>query len=498
MIKILSAKQIRETDAFTIQEEPIASIDLMERACMAFCEVFMSLFSAKFTVSVFAGKGNNGGDALGIARLLILAGYKVTPYVVSHDDLFSADFMVNKKRLEDLTCVYSVHEDTTLEPGTDIIIDGIFGSGLNRAASGLYARTINSLNESNARIIAIDIPSGLFADDYSEGPVIKADTTISFQSPKLSFFLPEYQPYTGRVHVVDIGLHVGFIGKMESRYYQPETGDISKMLVPRGKTSHKGIYGHALLVGGSKGKMGAIVLSSRAALRCGLGLLTCHVPNCGYNILQTAFPEAMVLADAQEDYLSNLPDISPYSALGLGPGMGQHPDTKEFLHSLLLHRTQPLVIDADAINLLSSNRELLALLPENCIITPHPGEFKRLAGAWANDFERLHRQRDLSIKHKIIIVLKGSHTSISDPSGNIFFNSTGNNGMATAGSGDVLTGVITSFLAQGLTPLNAALTGVYLHGLAGDIAAENIGFDGLIASDLIQALPTAIMKVRNA
>ena len=498
MIKILSAGQIRDTDAFTIREEPITSIDLMERACMAFCDVFMNLYSSKLSVTVIAGKGNNGGDALGIARLLILAGYVVKPFIVSHDEIYSDDFLINKKRLESLTNISRIEDDTTLNIDTEIIIDGIFGSGLNRAVSGLYARTIKDINEAKAEIVSIDMPSGLFADEYNEGPIVRAAITISFQTPKLSFFLPENHPYTGTVHVVDIGLHPGFIQTLESRHYQPEAGDIRKMLVPRGKTSHKGTYGHALLVGGSKGKMGALVLSSRAALRCGLGLLTCHVPNCGYNILQTTFPEAMVLTDAQDDYLSSLPDISPYTAIGMGPGMGQHPDTKALLHSLLLHRTQPVVVDADAINILSSNRELLALLPKNCILTPHPGEFKRLAGSWSNDFERLSRQRDFSLKHKIIIVLKGAHTSVSDSSGNIFFNPTGNNGMATAGSGDVLTGIIASFLAQGLTPLNAALTGVYLHGLAGDLAAKITGYDGLIASDIVEALPGAIMKIRNA
>jgi len=496
-VRILNTKQIRELDAYTIQHEPIASIDLMERASRAFVDWFTLRFEITRIIGIVCGTGNNGGDGLAIARMLHDWGYPVNVWIVQGGVVESEDFKINDKRLPERIKkreVKSEKESLSFEP-CDVLIDAIFGSGLSRPAAGLYDYVINLINQSATLRIAVDIPSGLTADSHSSGSIVKAHYTVSFQLPKLAFLLPESYPFTGEWILVDIGLHKKFIQETVSPYSYTRLKDVREILKVRSKYDHKGTFGHALLIAGSYGKMGAAVLASRAALRAGLGLLSVHIPGCGYPILQTAVPEAMAQTDNDLRIFSKPPELGPYAALGIGPGLGQDERTKTALSETLESFSKPVVIDADALNILGSDRHLMSLIPPGSILTPHPREFERLTGPWQNDFERLEMQKQLAVSLKAVIVLKGAHTSISTESGQVFFNSTGNPGMATGGTGDVLTGVITGLLAQNYTPVEAAVAGVFLHGLAGDLAVLERGMDSLIASDLIDYLPGAFLKV---
>ena len=313
--------------------------------------------------------------------------------------------------------------------------------------------------------MAIDVPSGLFADQPSAlGFIFKADYTLSFQFPKLAFLFPENDPYVGRFEILDIGLHPRYVEEVETRNLLTVKAMVKPILHSRTKYSHKGTYGHALLIAGSEGKTGAALLGAKACLRTGVGLLSVHLPKMAQLPLQTAIPEAMVDGDESETCFTMFKDLDAYSAVGVGPGLGKADETQRALKRLIQEVQVPLVMDAVALNILSENPTWLAFLPAKTILTPHPKEFERLVGKTTTSFERLERQRELSMKHNIIIVLKGAHTSITMPNGTCFFNTTGNPGMATAGSGDVLTGIILSLLAQRYSPEEAAVLGVYLHG----------------------------------
>lgn len=497
MMRILNTKQIRELDAYTIQHEPIASIDLMERASRAFVDWFSLRVAGAAKVGVVCGTGNNGGDGLAIARLLDGWGYPVKVWIVQGGVEPSEDFKINLQRLPGKVVrkeIKDVTEELTFRE-CDVLIDAIFGSGLSRPPAGLYADVINALNEVSVTRIAVDVPSGLAADGPSSGPVVRADYTVTFQMPKLAFFLPESYPFTGEWIVVDIGLSKEFIRSAETPFFYTKLKDVRKLMKPRSKFDHKGTFGHALIIAGSYGKIGAAVLASRAALRSGVGLLTVRVPGCGYSIVQTAVPEAMTDVDEHEHIFSATPDVHRYTTLGIGPGLGQDPRTRDALAKTLEAFDKPVVIDADALNILGGNRNLLRLIPVGSILTPHPKEFERLTSPWKNDFERLENLRQLAVSLKAVVVLKGAHTAVANGQGQVYFNSTGNPGMATGGTGDVLTGVLTGLLAQNYSPHEAAIIGVFLHGLAGDIAAKNCGMPSLTASDLTDFLPEAFLKV---
>ena len=498
-MKILSADQIRHADAFTIKNEPIASIDLMERACEAFVSWFENRFDRKQTINVIAGPGNNGGDGLGIARLLLKKGYYVQAYAVRTGKRTSADFAINFERLSQIKEIYEIkasHDIPAFEP-KDLIIDAIFGSGLSKQVEGLFAEVIAAINKSHATVIAVDIASGLFVDKPSiEEAIIKADYTISFQLPKLAFLLPQNTSYVGEWTIVDIGLSRSFIEKASTSYYTLEGGFVKKLIKKRDKFAHKGTFGRALLVAGSMGKMGAAVLSGKACLRAGVGLLTSHIPRCGYTIMQTAVPEAMVSVDASTNYISAIPAFNTYQAVGIGPGIDRKQETANALKNILSESTQPLILDADALNILADHKELIPSLPPHSILTPHIKEFERIAGKIPDDFQRIQLQIDFSQKFNVFVILKGAYTSISTPEGLIYFNTTGNPGMATAGSGDVLTGIATGLLAQGHSSLNTSILAVYIHGSAGDLAAEQKGYEALIASDIIDHLPIAFKKLK--
>ncbi len=494
-MKILSAKQIREADAYTIKNEPIASIDLMERAANKWTVLFLKDYpDKKQTKYIFCGPGNNGGDGLVIARLLLHKKHAVSVFILNSKH-YSADFLINLKKLKHYRHIISEADFPKLN-NKAIIIDALFGSGLNKPLSGITAQLVSYLNEQDAAIISVDMPSGLFADKPSALPAIQAQDTYTFQFPKLSFLMPVSGNTVGNFKVADIGLHPDFISKINTPYFYTDKKEIKQLLKTRKKFSHKGSYGHALLVAGSQGKMGAATLSATAILRSGAGLLTAHIPACGYSILQTALPEAMCICDVNNMHISGIPIQATYSAVAIGPGLGTHRETASALKSFLQVNKTPCVIDADALNLIAQHKTMLKLLPEHCILTPHPKEFERLAGTWKDDFDRLQKLQAFSKKHKVITILKGAHSAIADLSGNVYFNSTGNPGMATAGSGDVLTGIICGLLAQGYSALEASKLGVFLHGSAADLALKKQSEESLIASDFINNLGSAFKQLK--
>jgi ADP-dependent NAD(P)H-hydrate dehydratase / NAD(P)H-hydrate epimerase len=501
-MKVFETKIIKEIDALTIKKEGISSVDLMERAadgCVAWIEKNLS-FIRHFII--FTGPGNNGGDGWAIARLLADKGFMVGVYHLPITDKRSADSEINHLRViqqakVEIKYVQTIADFPILEKNT-VVIDALFGSGLSRPLNGLDADVVKRINDCENQVVSIDIPSGLFGEDNSknrESAIVEADFTLSFQFPKKAFFFSENEKYTGQWYIIPIGIDPGVIQNMVPDCYFVSTGDIAPMIKKRKAFSHKGTYGHALLMAGSYGMTGAAILAAKACMRGGTGLLTTHVPKLSYPITQVAVPESVFSIDPHDKLITRLPDHIRFSAIGIGPGIGTADETTGVLNKLLQTVRVPLILDADALNILSMNVGMLDLLPEQTIITPHPGEFDRLMGASASGFERNQRQIECSKKYKIIIVLKGAYSSISLPNGSCYYNSTGNPGMATAGSGDVLTGVILSLLSQGYQPWEAAVTGTFLHGLAGDLAAAEIGQQALIADDIISYLGYAYKKI---
>lgn len=436
MKKILNASQIRALDAYTIQHEPIASIDLMERASWAFVACLRKHFEHLPAFEIYCGLGNNGGDGLAIARLLHERGCRVKVWVVRHAQDVSIDFFENYKRLEALMPIEELHGmHTWVAPSSDtLVVDALLGSGINRPVKGILQDIIHTLNLLPNTKIAVDIPSGLYVDKpvEKEAIVLQAQLTISFQVPKLAFLLPENHAYVGKWEVVDIGLSEAYLASLESLYFYMSQVPIK----PRAKFSHKGSFGHALLLVGKKGSIGAAVLAARACLRSGIGLLTTHIPACGYDIMQTSVPEALCSTDSHAELLTELPDLSLYQAIGVGCGIGKAPATAQMLETLLKRAACPLVFDADAINLLAEMPQLLPLLKPNTILTPHPKELQRLLGSWENDYEKLRKTQDFCQHYGVIVLIKGMHTAVVLPDRKVYFNATGNAGMATGGSAD--------------------------------------------------------------
>ncbi len=503
-MKILPIEKVREADAYTITNEPIKSIDLMERAGTKCYRWIRNRVPKNRSIKIILGPGNNGGDGLVIARLMAEAKYTVEVIILRFTDKESGDFSKNLQRLLHTSgaVIHEVNEEHEF-PGlskNDIIVDAIFGSGLSKAVKGFVADAINTINSSGAKIIAIDMPSGLYADKSSRNSgsaIIKADYTLSFQFPKYAFFFAENDKYTGNWEILPIGLHPDFIRSVDVKTFFLEKEDIIPIVKPRNRFAHKGGFGHGLLISGSYGKIGAAVLGTLAALKAGAGLITTHIPQKGYEIIQTAVPEGMVSIDESETMFSALPDISAYNAIAVGPGIGMEEQTQKTLKLLIQNSSLPIIFDADAINILGENRTWISFIPEGSIFTPHPKEFERLVGTWNDEYERNEMQREFSLKNKAYLILKGAYTAITTPYGRCYFNSTGNPGMATAGSGDVLTGILLGLLSQGYTPLETCLLGVYLHGLAGDIAASRFGQHSLIAGDITNHLGKAYRRVQR-
>lgn len=501
-MKLFTTKQIAEIDKYTIKNEPISDIDLMERAAFQISHWLVKRFSTEQKMIFFAGPGNNGGDALAIARQMSDLDFVCEVFLLNFGKELKSSPAINWQRLEEqkkvkLIKIKDANQISKIEP-EDIIIDGIFGSGLTRSLEGFPAEVVYEINKLNNTVVAIDIPSGLMGEDNSGSnteKIIQADFTLTFQFPKISFLFAENKKFTGKWEVLPIGLHPEGMNKTTSDSFFLEKEDVQKIISQRSKFSHKGNFGHALLIAGSFGKMGASVLASKACLRSGVGLLTSHVPRFGYSIIQTAVPEAMASVDQHDSMFTEFPDLDSFSAIGVGPGLDKKHNSQKALCELLEKSKIPLVIDADGLNILSENKQWFVKIPKNSILTPHPGEFVRLVGKSENSFDCIQKQIQFSKKHKIVLVLKGAFTSISTPSGKLFFNSTGNPGMATAGSGDVLTGIILGFLAQGLSAEDAAKVGVFLHGLAGDLAVIEKSENSLIAGDIIDFLGNAFLDV---
>ena len=500
-MKIFSAAQIKEADRITVEKQGISSDELMERAgTLVFEEIHHQLQGRKIPVKIFCGIGNNGGDGLVVGRLLLDKGYPVTIYVVNYSDQRSKNFLTNYDRVKNVTKDWPVllrsAEDFPELDRNDFVVDAIFGIGLNRPLEPWVAQLIQHINESDPYVLSIDMPSGMFSDAATpkKKEVIKADQTLTFQAPKLAFYLPDTSEFIGRLQILDIGLDAEFLQKTQTDVQLITSKNAKNLYRSRKRNSHKGDYGHALMIGGSHGKMGSISLASKAALRSGAGLVTAFIPKCGYSVLQISVPEAMVLTDKNDQHLSAIEfEIEP-SVISFGVGVGKHGETKSAFSELLKNAKNPMVIDADGLDILSEKKELFKFLPESSVLTPHPGESKRLLDNWSDDFDKIEKAREFCKEHKIILVIKGEYTMTVTPE-QLYINTTGNPGMATAGSGDVLTGVITGLISQGYEPLSAAVYGVFLHGLSGDIAAGKMGFEAVIAGDIIDHLGPAALHL---
>lgn len=505
-MKIFNAQQIREWDQYTIQYEPVSSIDLMERAAWQCVHWLEENNLSNHSFKIFCGKGNNGGDGLAMARILSQKAIDVAVFILEFGHLGTEDFQVNLERLHQQPGVeikFIQNEQQFPSFGNrDVIIDALFGSGLNRPLEGVTAKLVEHINDSDCKIIAIDTPSGLPIDRSAEdGKIITADHTLSFQAFKLSFLLPGNARFIGEVHILDIGLDPDFYNTTETNYELIDKKMVSTIYKPRDRFAHKGNFGHALLVTGSYGKMGAAILCTKACLRSGAGLTSCHIPKCGYEIMQTAVPEAMVMTDLNSSIITKInPDsyregLSKFACIGIGPGIGIATETKKALQEIFEAFKKPVVLDADALNLISSDKKLLKKIPKDSILTPHPKEFERLFGETKNDFDRVKLAEQKAQELDVVIVLKGHHTCITTPGGKVYFNNTGNAGMAKGGSGDVLTGVLTALAGQYHDTIKSAILGVYLHGLAGDIAAKKDSIEAMIAGDIVENLGEGFLSI---
>ena len=501
-VYILSAQDIRQWDQYTIEREPVSSIVLMERAAGKCVDWILAKDWRNRSFKIFCSKGNNGGDGLAIARLLLQDGFSVSVYILEFGKPGATDFQINLHRLKDTRHVdlhfITAKENFPLINTDDILIDALFGSGLNKPLDNLAAEIVEHINHSKALVISIDLPSGLFPDQTSKGnKVVKANYTLTCQCYKRGLLVQDNAMFIGEVHVLDIGLDPLFLHTKTFTHHLIDVHLAKQAFQPRNLFAHKGQFGHALITAGSYGKIGAAVIAAKACLKSGVGLLTCYLPKCGYAIMQASLPEAMVITDDNENELEQLPgDIEKYSVIGIGPGIGTTDATKKLVSFIIRRYKKPLVIDADGLNCLSLQKELLDQLPPYSVLTPHVKEFDRLFGEHQDDFERIHTANEKAKKLNIIIVLKSHHTLIATPSGNLYFNSTGNPGMAKGGTGDALTGIITSLLAQNYSPEHAAILGVYLHGLAGDLAANALSQEAMMASDLISFLSHAFKELK--
>ena len=504
-MKILSAAQIKKADSYTIEQEPISSIDLMERASAAFTHKFTSMWKNGTPVKVFAGPGNNGGDALAVARLLCDKGYCVEVFLFNTNGKLSPDCAINLERLRNQKIAEITEVTTSFNPPPltvdDVVIDGLFGTGLSRPLTGGFASVVKYINTQPSIVVSIDVPSGLMCEDNTYNVmshVIKANHTFTFQYPKLAFFFAENACHIGEWDVLDIGIKIPESEDFQTFYNLTEESVISAMIKPRPKFAHKGTMGHALLIAGQKNMAGAAILAAKACLRSGAGKLTLHTPETNAQSILAALPETVLHTENKAEHFTTPFDATPFDAMAIGPGIGTDERTSQAFIEQIRLTSSSIVIDADAINILAKHIGWIQQLPQGCILTPHKKELAGLIGTTRNSYEELQKTRELAMRHRIHIIIKGAFSIIVTPEGHCHFNPTGNPGMATAGSGDVLTGILLSLLAQGYAPGAASLLGTYLHGLAGDIAAENLCEESLIASDIISHLHSAFKKLKQA
>lgn len=503
MIPVLSSDQIRQTDQYTIINEPVTSFNLMQRAADSCSNWIIEKYpNLKTRFHILCGPGNNGGDGLAIARLLLNANYEVRISLVQFSEHRSKDFAENlmllKQYHSELIETIDENNFSAFTTNADVIIDAMLGSGLNAAPKGWLAQFIQLINYTQRDIVSIDLPSGLFADITSNqhaNDIIKAQHTLSFQLPKLAELLADNELFVGQFHILNIGLNESFIAGLPVHHYVSEIADIKSFRKPRSRFSHKGTWGHAFIMAGSADKTGAAALSALACARSGVGLTTAHVPAASVVAIQTVVPESMLSIDPDDQHITIFPKLETYSAIGFGPGVGTEKSTANVLKQLIQQWKGPLIIDADGLNILAQNKTWLGFLNAKTILTPHPGEFERLFGKCSNGFERLSLLREQAIKLGCTIILKGAYSAIATSNGKIIFNPTGNPGMATGGSGDVLTGLITGLCAQGYSSLQASMMACWLHGSSADIYAANFSMETLIARDIIDYLPHAFKSL---
>ncbi|GAA3572513.1 NAD(P)H-hydrate dehydratase [Snuella lapsa] len=500
-MKLFSKEQIYEADRLTIERQNISSADLMERAgTQLFNWMHARMQGAQVPVHVFCGIGNNGGDGLVLARHLTTHGYHVKTYIVNYSDKRSKDFLINYDRIKSVTKDWPVllTDDESfpeINP-KDIIVDAVFGIGLNRPVVAWVVALFDHFRASKAFTLSVDVPSGLYLDKAPEhtNNVVSASFTLSFAAPKLAFFLPQTAQHTVQWDVLDIGFDQEYLSSVDTEAELIAKHEVLFLFKPRTKFSHKGQFGHSLIIGGSYGKIGAVTLACKGALSAGSGLVTAYIPKCGYTALQASLPEAMVITDTDKNCISNINVAMQPSVVGLGVGMGTDSKTLKAFEAFLKENKSPLVLDADGLNMLAQHTALLKMLPAQTVLTPHPKELERLIGVWKDDFDKLEKVKAFAHTYNVIVVIKGAHT-ITISNNKLYVNTTGNPGLATAGSGDVLTGIITGLISQGYAPLEATVFGVYLHGKAADIAVGKYGYQSLLASHVIDYLGAAYLDL---
>lgn len=497
-MKIFETKYIKQIDSSTIKKEQINSSELMERAGQSLFEKIRSIVNIDSKILILAGPGNNGGDALVVSRLLLNKNYKVKTLTCFFNKNISKDTNINLKKLYVCDKLEDTKDLKNLD-NFDFIIDGLFGSGLNRPIEGQYADIITFVNNSKSKVISIDIPSGLMGEDNRKNikkNIIQANYTLTIQIPKLSFLLFENEKFVGEIYIIDINLDKEKIESLFTPYNVVEKSYIKSIIKNRNKFSNKGNFGRILNIAGSYGMAGAAILSSKASLRMGAGLVFCRTTKEINDIIQISSPETIVKPYENDLFYDNL-DLDKYNAICVGPGLGTNKTKESELKKLLLKRPKNLLIDADALNLISKNKNLLDIIPQNSIITPHPGEFSRLTEKkYETGYERLQDAISFAKTHKIYIVLKGYYTATITPEGICYFNPTGNSGMSTAGSGDVLSGIIASLLGQGYSSLKACILGTYIHGYSADLALKDESQESLIASDIIKYIGKSYNKLK--
>ena len=505
-MKIYTATEIKQVESHAFEHESIQPIDLMERAASTICEEIKSKWGTETSIKVFAGSHNNGGDALAVSRMLAQCGYNLEVFLFNTNGHLTPECEINRDRLVATCPQVTFHEISTkidLPKITkdDLIIDGLFGVGLNGSINGSYTLLIKFLNNSEGTIISIDIPSGMHCEDNSQTlshQIVHADYTFSLHAVKPAFLLADCQQYIGKCKILDIGLENNTHPDIKTRYTLDEEDEMRELIKPRNPFGNKGTFGHGLLIAGSYGMAGAAIIAAQATLKSGIGKLTIHTPAANNTILQTSVPQAVIHHDEDNYVFTTAEYGEEYQAVAIGPGIGQKKETAVALMEQITHTLKPLVIDADGLNILSNHKGWMQQLPKNSILTPHPKELSRLFGETTSDYGMLCIAREEAQRLQIFIICKNHYTAICCPDGHIYFNTTGNSGMATAGTGDALTGILLSLLSQGYTARDACRLGCYIHGLAGDIAAEKLTEEGMTVMDLINEIPSAIKELKNS
>jgi len=514
-MKIVTAAQMRTLDHRTITEAQVPSPVLMERAGAGAANFIQHQFGPLRgkSITILCGKGNNGGDGLVVARLLRQLQARVTVFLLAPATDLSRDAIVMYRRWlraggKSSTRVFRSSEQAKpILVSSDLIVDALLGTGLSATVTGAYREAIQLMNQAGRPIIAIDMPSGIHADNGTVlGQAVRATATVTFGLPKLGLYVGPGIDHAGTIHVVDIGIPTAYTDALDTRIILVTSEQVANALPPRRTSSHKGTYGHAGILAGSVGKTGAAALAARAALRMGTGLVTVAIPSSVNDILEAKLLEAMTMplpetkarTLARSGFDRVLAFMQARTAIAIGPGLSTHPETVELIQSLMKHLDRPTVLDADALNALASRASLLTECKTPPILTPHPGEMARLeveATSQSVNADRIGTAKRFARERGVFLVLKGARTVIARPDGLLAICPTGNPGMATAGTGDVLTGMIVGLLAQGVQSWEAACAATYLHGAAGDLAAQQLGQASMLAGDLIAHIPYALQAI---